>query len=1397
MTLSIIQIQYQNLPSFLTRALYLLTLPLLLVPIESSGQFDKNDFGIVTKISQKDGLPNWEITCMYQDTTGYMWIGTFDGLIRYDGSSFKTYQHNSSDSNSLSSNVIQDIIEGPRGYLWVSTRGGGLNRYDPVTENFRAYKFSPHDSTSISGNQCSKLFIDQDRDLWISTFSAGFNRYVPETESFIRYSIDDSFVNNRESERINTAIDFNADPTRPHVFWLGSVRKAGLIEFNKLRDSMTFHPADLINRTHIWAQATVSPNEIITGSWGFGLIKFNTQTKKWQKIGEEIKRDVTASPIIRQIIPNGRDGVWLADGGNIGLVYAKWQDSTYSSFAEVQHTDLSDPYLTHIYLDMHDRLWTARQSTIGIHDPNKKLFQFQPLPSATYQPANSYNLYPIITRADTDVTGQVVMGAAEGAGAFLFSPDLKEYETFHPFPKDASFRYSFYDTDTDGQGASWYSGFQGKRLVRYDAINGRVLHDVGKLARDLLPPHVQIVTVNAEKDRPIIWSGTFYGGLIKYNYDEQQLRHFRLTNRLGDTLDREVVILKTLLDRKKGHLWIATNSHGIFLFNVREERIVDHYSPYPNNDFRIDPSQISSIALDKQGDCWVSRAREGVEHLRLKENTIERVNHIDMSDGLPSNSIAELTFDRNNHLWIYSGGGLSRYMPENGLITTFGTESGILHPFSNQTTDVAALAALPDGKLIFGQPRGFCWAHVDSLLVVDAPPKMSFSWFRVKDEDFPLDTNLNHLRTVLLPYQQNFFSIGFSALDFSNIGQVKYAAKLEGLDEDWRIINGSPYVTYTDVREGNYRFRVRSLDAKGEMQDNEIQLQLIVLPPWYRSWWAYLIWVLTALGLAYVIFSALVRRRLAVQEVERVQAFDQVKSRLYTNITHEFRTPLTLILGANEFIADNEKEKQTIERNAYTLLSMVNKMLTISKVESGHYAPDYVQFDLVKHLRYLVGSFESLAARNRQHLSFHSEASSNWMDFDPEIIRQIVHNLVFNALKFTPEYGSIKIVFSAEGNSAMIKVIDNGRGIAPGRLPHIFNRFSEAEHSLDMTEQGTGLGLALVKELVAILRGDITVSSELSVGSQFVVTLPITNKATRVDSVAGYPKTSDLVLPLPSRGIDKNTAPTPPGPERPLILIVEDNHDIIDYLRSLLSTDYRTATATDGETGMAKATDLIPDLILTDVMMPKKSGIALCQEMKADYRISHVPIIMITAKGDQQSLERGLSAGADAYMVKPFSSSELRIRIKNLLQARDRIQQHFTNPLTPMLPVSEASETDNQFLATLLECVRDNLDNYDFKVWPDLCRQVAMSRPQMYRKVQALCGFTPSAFIRSVRMESARQLLVSSALDFHEIASRVGYRRTAYFLKAYLEVYGETPQETRKHLKNNLLTKKYSINQRD
>ncbi len=765
--------------------------------------------------------------------------------------------------------------------------------------------------------------------------------------------------------------------------------------------------------------------------------------------------------------------------------------------------------------------------------------------------------------------------------------------------------------------------------------------------------------------------------------------------------------------------------------------------------------------------------------------------------------------DNHHNLWISTKNGLSRFNPKEIDDKGVALPSAFKNYYSNdgfQDNEYNAYSYFKNGRgeMFFGGINGFNAFYPDSLKENSTIPAVVITDFKVFNEDYKLDSSITEINKIALHHNENFVSFEFAVLDYFAPEKNKYAYKLEGLEEDWNYVNNKNFANYTNLTPGEYCFRVKGSNNDGVWNEKGVSVSIIITPPWWATWWAYLIYGLCAFSLLYG-FRRYERNRLnwknqfkldEVKLMERAET-DRMKSRFFANISHEFRTPLTLILGPSESIitktTDENTKKQagSIKKNAKRLLGLINQLLDLSKLEAGELKLKASFGNIVSFIKGITMSFESIAERKDITLKVNTTNDKIEIYFDKDKMTKILTNLLSNAFKFTTAGEEITVAINeTEKNSVEIIVRDTGIGISKEEIPKLFDRFYQVDSSQTREQEGTGIGLALTKELVELHKGTINVESkqgDLSAGqagwTEFTIELPLGREHLSSDEIV------ELVEPVeeetivneeeylsPTSGIQTEMSNEIVN-DKTIILVVEDNAEVRKYIKDSLGEEHQVEEAVNGEQGVEKAEKIIPDLIISDIMMPKMDGNELTRLLKNDEKTSHIPIILLTAKSEQESKIEGLETGADAYLTKPFNAKELQVRIKNLINIRKKLQEKFRiGYFLPKQDEKKLSTLDEQFMYKVVEVIEQHISEEEFSII-EFAREVGMSRSQIHRKLRALTGKSPSRYIRMVRLTRGRKLIEERAGNISEIAYLVGFSSPIYFAKCFKDEYGFPPSE--------------------
>ncbi|MEL7121996.1 MAG: hybrid sensor histidine kinase/response regulator transcription factor [Bacteroidota bacterium] len=867
----------------------------------------------------------------------------------------------------------------------------------------------------------------------------------------------------------------------------------------------------------------------------------------------------------------------------------------------------------------------------------------------------------------------------------------------------------------------------------------------------------------------------------RYTISKQTVRQLQLPDTVLNRLNAEIRTIHH--SPTTNSLFLSVWLEGLLELDTTGQ-VLKEYNHGKNPESWISNAMYTHYE-DENGQLWVAHGQEaGLSKLDLETRSIVKYPYEITSFTGPLKRVFQILPGNEDKLWLVSEKGVLQFDTQKGRLSRF----PMFPTLSKMAYHLLPAFSSGDRKLFIGTPNGDLNLFDPEQLLDQAGLDRSYPIVinrlerynekkQLKQEIFQ---DLDDLQEIHLGHQDRYIVMDFFSPDFRNTSQNLYRYWLEGYDRDWTIPARISQLRYENLPPKTYTLHIQGGLMPEFYPMSERQLKIVVHRAWYNTIWAYLLYSIIILGSFYLFFRYQINLQVKRSEANRLQELNALKSKLYTNITHEFRTPLTIIMGVASTIRGHQQEKELIHRNSENLLRLINQLLDLSKLDAGLLPIKWVQGNIVSYLHYLCESFFSVAKEKRIRLNFYPEIKELIIDYDEEKIQHIIYNLLSNAIKYTSEEGSVILhlnkIVQQDKEWLQLKVSDTGPGIPASSLPYIFDRFFQTEDKQLAVDGGTGIGLALTKELVELLGGKIAVQSKLGEGSDFMVLLPIHKKPgiTKIEA-----KQTDKRL----SGVDKEQVidqwiPASLDREKPLLLLIEDNKDVRKFISGLLNTRCKIEVAQNGQIGIDRAIELIPDIIISDVMMPEKNGYEVCQILKNDERTSHIPIILLTARATQVDRVEGLKEGADAYLVKPFHQEELFIRISQLLLLRKNLQQRYSK-----FQISQAENgnqsLDERFLQKLIEVVEARIDDPDLGV-VHLCRAVNRSNAQVNRKLKGLTGKTPSQFIRTIRLQQALKLLESSDLNISEIAYQVGFSNPNYFTRSFKEEFGYPPNVVRK-----------------
>jgi DNA-binding response OmpR family regulator/ligand-binding sensor domain-containing protein/nitrogen-specific signal transduction histidine kinase len=1068
-----------------------------------------------------------------------------------------------------------------------------------------------------------------------------------------------------------------------------------------------------------------------------------------------------------------------------------------------------------LFEDSKKRLWIGTRSGIVRKKPNGGFQQIGTIKDTA--PISLNKFYE-------DSKGNLWVGSY-GQGLYRFQETQQKFEKvdFIPGIDAKKDRIEVNAIQEDADGYLWVS-VDHRGVYLLDKGTGKTrekfefaLNEVHGLPSDWIP----ILFLDS---RGVVWLGDFEDnsfGLFKYLKKEKRFKHYGYDPQ--DSLSINSNEIRFITEDDLGRIWVGTDG-GLNRY--------DHHKNIFYRNTNLDMPSTISYAKANNGKLWVSTYSGG--GLALVGPEVNDVEFYGESKGLIHNDIldgSELVSDDLGQLWLPTARGLSVFDTNTKSFKSYSNKDG----FQNHPEIFMTSLKSHDGIIWLGSREGNGLNRIDSKDFVkkdSLPPSIVITAMSVNDNTYDTPDgqlfrkSVAYTDEISLDHDQKDLGFEFVALHYLYPEDNLYSWKLENYDTQWTPASKERRVKYTNLAPGTYTFRVKGSNADGIWNEEGVSMQVTIRSPWWGTWWAYLCYITVIGGSIYVFYRFKINQKLQKAEALRLQELDAVKTRLYTNITHEFRTPLTVIIGIADELKHTPKVNfkeglNMILRNGQNLLGLVNQMLDLRKLESGKLNLNYQQADIVSYLKYITESFHSLGESRGVKIHFHTNVKQLIMDFDAVRMQHLVSNLMSNAIKFTPKGGHIHISTGVKNDRFIFSIKDTGIGIAEADLPHIFDRFYQADDSHTRQSEGTGIGLALTYELVKLMQGTIAVKSYKGKGAEFAVELPLSNSSPIVEPAIEIPlleansnsENSVLIegtsFPFMSTGEFNEDNDLQ---EAPLVLIADDNDDVRNYIASCLVKEYAIKIAKNGEECETIAKDVIPDLIVLDVMMPFKDGFEVCKLLKTDERTSHIPIILLTAKADMDSKLEGLQQKADDYLTKPFNKRELLLRIKNLLELRQILQQYYRSSLEANFSISTpqkklqnrneiksvfkniplkttvrsltdqsiplANSLDNGFVNKVKKIIEAHLDEADFDV-EKLCREIALSHSQVHRKLVALTGLSATYFIRYVRLLKAKELLMHSGYKISAISSDCGFNDPAYFSRVFKKEFGLTPQQWR------------------
>lgn len=1351
------------------RRFLLLLIPGLMVSTAGAA-IDANSYKF-NKVDVERGLSNSEVRCIFKDRSGFIWFGTPSGLNRYDGYEIKPIKQDLfAPTHALSNNDMWRIQEAADGKLWLTSRVG-YTIYDPEQEEFIE---SPEDLfRQYSGKEeFWSAYIDEGRNFWFVTWDdVRFYDIKSGTLKIFDQGVKDGIGR-------GLIADIRQGKNRYWFLFDNGMLECMDAQTQKIisRDS-TLHKISNVKNERDMRLFVDSGGDVWVYAVGahFGAARYDISSSDWVVYSTKSPPPYRISNnIVTAIDEDAQGNIWIGtDHGGVNLIDRKSGGITVLLHDENDPLSLPQNTIKSIYRDDTGIMWLGTYKN-GVCYYHESIYKFKSLVSSSQIPYRDVNCF------HETADGNLWIGT-NGGGLIYFDRQRKEYTQYKHDPANPGSPAGdvIVSLEEDRQGRLWI----GYYLDGLDCYDGKTFRNYQADPAD--PAGMEGLTDNnvwvlRNDGAGNLWVGTLRGGVVILDVKTgKRIKHFETNGSVY-----------ALEESKSGAMLVGCQS-GLYIYNAEADKL-ELYEQEIFHKVQLSRNDINNLCEDSRGLLWIG-TRNG---LFVYNPYTREVNTYTQRNGLSADIVQSILEDTENDMWIATNGGLTCIK-----ISTDAERPGYFFNLINYDSseglqgehfNYSAAYMTSKSELIFGGPSGFNLFDPSMINYNTNAPRVVITDFKLYNKSVVprekyngrvlLEKSITSTDVVNLNHSDNHFSLTFAALDYCMPSKSRYFYKLEGFNDQWlEADRNSRRATYTNLNSGTYYFNLKAINNDGVESVQPVRLKIIIKPPLWNTAGA---WIFYLACILLLIFWY--RRRMALSEEKKLfyarealkinqqLEMDEMKLRFFTNISHEFKTPLTLILTPLEELLEKEKQADkrklldVIDRNARKLLVLINQLLDFRKIDANVHKPDKSHGDIVSFLKEQTGLFGVAMAKKDITFTFDTNVDHCLMWFDADKIGKVIGNLLTNAYKFTPRGGHVAVCLKLAGDKLAVSVEDDGIGIPDDALEKVFERFYQVNPGDEAVFQGSGIGLHIAKEFVELHGGAIFAKKGESKGSCFEFILPVfqgTPEASEANPVAEEDKFTDSTV-----------QDNPAEDQFPKLLIIEDNAELCSFLSDQFKNEYHILQASDGVDGLGIALTEIPDLILSDVMMPGMNGIELCHALKTDIRTSHIPVILLTAKSGEESKLEGLTAGADDYITKPFNLNILKVKIKNILETRRRSQDEFRQQVRIEPSKITVTSLDEKLIRKALVFTEQNLSNPDYSV-EELSRELGMSRVHLYKKLTSITGKSPIEFIRTVRLKRAAQLLQESQLTVSEIAYEVGFNNPKYFRKYFKDEFGVLPSQ--------------------
>ena len=1346
-----------------------------------------------------NSLPSKDVQSVYQDRDGYIWISTRNGLFQYDGYSITTYKSNLYCPDLLTNNNIYCVAEDAQHRLWIGTYSG-LNVLDKQTGQIRKI-----DDPEINGIGISQILVTSDNRILFAT-EGGLLEYLEDSNRFLAFNQD-----NTDGVFPKTTVKSLFEDDRGDI-WIGTWSQ-GLFRYEKRTGKYRKYPQmNSGNSAHVVFQD--SHKNIWVGTWGAGLHllhdAYNPEKTTWTTFTHDENRSGTISDNLIYAISEdlNTNSLWVGTRSGLSILSLRDMEMLHWSFENCysgeSENSITSSEVASLLRDRQGIMWVGMiGGGVNMANTRKAKFNLDRLSEAK-RILKSNSVRSILL----DDEGQLWMGIStygfgvedRRTGKFTHHGQMPDFSSYRGISTVMSIMQS------PSTGHIWIGVYNGgayeidksapvgKRVKAYNSSNAPWMCN-------------SCIYYICEDSKQNLWFAT-KSGVSMRAADGTPVRFDSL--KVGDVAVRDMVVMQ-LVEGHDSEMWLASNTHGVIRIQGSGNSLSGYtFSGYSVSNGKLNSDYANCIYKDVEGRIWVGTGGSGLSLYDAVEDVFLPAHKL---WNLPGDAVTNIQSDKKGNLWLGTNAGLLRLtVPrdlQNVTYRLYTTSDGLQDNIFNRGASFVA----SDGEMFFGGHRGYNSFYPDkqdeqvfsSPVVITDIKVFNQSWTALSDKERSEISNLSPRFTdkIVLDYKRNNFSIEFSALEYANPERNRYAYRLDGFDAGWQYTDASKrFAYYNNLKSGTYTFYVKSSNSNGIWDENIQTVKVVILPPPWKTWWAYTLYIIVLLGISWYIYR-IVRNRIRLRNALHLREMEQAKSeeinhaklQFFTNITHELLTPLTIISASVDELKQTapayKEQYDVMTHNINRLIRLLQQILEFRKAETGNLKLKVLQGDLVLFVRRSLDGFRPLMKKKDIRFTIQSDADKCLAFFDPDKLDKILYNLLSNASKYNKPGGKVGIELNCDevNGIACIIVKDNGPGIPKESQKNLFKRFYEGDYRKFNTI-GTGIGLSLVRDLVTLHHGSISVESEEGKGAAFKIQFPVHRFAYSEDEI------DDAVTLLDSDGIDavqedvvitdaqadileENLIPVEQSvaEKSHTLLLVEDNEDLLGLMVKLLGGDYTIHTATNGKEALEVVELEDIDLIVSDVMMPVMDGIEFCRNIKGNFDTSHIPLILLTAKKQEEDRVEAYESGADAFITKPFNLSVLHARIGNLLKSRERVMKDFKKQLVFEAKELNYTSMDEDFLQRAIDCVNRHLDDPNFDQTQFL-EEMNTTKSTFFRKLKSLTGLTYVSFIRNIRMKAACRIMEEKKhVRISELAYAVGYNDPRYFSSIFKKEIGMQPSE--------------------